>query len=201
MGTTREIQRRYKAKETLDAGGKPVYPGFYDAHAHFPSLAEFLGQADLNGSGSFEEVVERLKAWEQKNPGKAWIIGGGWDQNLWPGKQFPTKDLLDKAFPDKAVFLSRVDYHAAVVNSKALALNKNHRHKGVPGGLIQRKRQCTGRPAGRQCHGPHPYSSSVGRRLPEAPANGPGFPFLRGADQHYRCRTPGQRPGASEKIL
>lgn len=136
VGTTEEIQRRYKAREIIDAQGKPVYPGFYDAHAHFPSLAEFLGEADLNGSKSFEEVVERLKAWEQKNPDRSWIVGGGWDQNLWPGKQFPTKDLLDKAFPDKAVFLSRVDYHAAVVNSKALELNKITAVKEVPGGLI-----------------------------------------------------------------
>lgn len=136
IGTTKEIQGRYKAQEIIDADGKPVYPGFYDAHAHFPSLAEFLGQADLNGSKSFEEVVERLKKWEQQNPGKTWVIGGGWDQNLWPGKQFPTKELLDKAFPDKAVFLSRVDYHAAVVNSKALEINNITAIKEVPGGLI-----------------------------------------------------------------
>ena len=136
VGTTEEIQRKYKAKETLDAQGKPVYPGFYDAHAHFPSLAEFLGEADLNGSRSFEEVVERLKAWEQKNPDRPWITGGGWDQNLWPGKQFPTKDLLDKAFPNKAVFISRVDYHAAVVNSKALELNNITSIREIPGGLI-----------------------------------------------------------------
>lgn len=136
IGTTKEIQGRYKAQEIIDAEGKPVYPGFYDAHAHFPSLAEFLGQADLNGSKSFEEVVERLKKWELQNPGKTWVIGGGWDQNLWPGKQFPTKELLDKAFPDKAVFLSRVDYHAAVVNSKALEINNITAIKEVPGGLI-----------------------------------------------------------------
>ncbi len=136
IGTTEEIQRRYQAKETIDADGKPVYPGFYDAHAHFPSLAEFLGEVDLNGSQSLEEVVERLKAWEKNNPNKPWIVGGGWDQNLWPGKQFPDKRLLDKAFPDKPVFLSRVDYHAAVVNSKALELNKITEIKEVPGGLI-----------------------------------------------------------------
>lgn len=139
VGATEEIRRKYKAKETIDAEGKPVYPGFYDAHAHFPGLAKFLAQVDLSGSGSFEEAVDRLKAWEQKNQGKSWIIGGGWDQNLWPGKQFPTKDLLDKAFPDKAVFLSRIDNHAAVVNSKALELNNITNTRKIDGGLISGK--------------------------------------------------------------
>ena len=136
VGTTKDILAAFEAKEIIDAEGKAVFPGFYDAHAHFPSLAEFLGQADLNGSKSFEEVIERLKAYEQKYPEKTWIIGGGWDQNLWPDKKFPTKDLLDKAFPDKAVFLSRVDYHAAVVNSKTLALNNILEVKPVLGGII-----------------------------------------------------------------
>ncbi|ADQ19143.1 Amidohydrolase 3 [Leadbetterella byssophila DSM 17132] len=136
VGTTKDILAAFEAKEIIDAEGNAVFPGFYDAHAHFPSLAEFLGQADLNGSKSFEEVIERLKAYEQKYPEKTWIIGGGWDQNLWPDKKFPTKDLLDKAFPDKAVFLSRVDYHAAVVNSKTLALNNILEVKPVLGGII-----------------------------------------------------------------
>jgi predicted amidohydrolase YtcJ len=136
VGTSKEIQNGFDAKEIIDAQGKAVYPGFYDAHAHFPSLAQFLGEANLNGAKSFEEVIERLKAYEKLHPEKTWIIGGGWDQNLWPGKQFPTKDLLDIAFPDKAVFLSRVDYHAAVVNSKTLSLNNITEAKEIPGGII-----------------------------------------------------------------
>lgn len=136
IGTTKDIQKKYKAKEVVDANGKAVYPGFYDAHAHFLSLAEFMDEVNLFGSASFEEVVSRLKAFEAKHPEKEWIIGGGWDQNLWPGKQFPTKDLLDKTFPDKAVFLSRVDYHAAVANSKALELSKITNTKAVLGGVI-----------------------------------------------------------------
>jgi predicted amidohydrolase YtcJ len=136
IGSTEEIQKKYKAKESIDAEGKAVYPGFYDAHAHFLSLAELLDEVNLFGAASYEEVVERVKAFAAKNPEKQWIVGRGWDQNLWSGKQFPTKELLDKAFPDKAVFLSRVDGHAAVVNSKALDLNKIADTKEILGGLI-----------------------------------------------------------------
>lgn len=139
VGSNQDIQSKYTATENIDADGKAVFPGFYDAHAHFLSLAEFLSKADLTGSKSFEEIIERLKKYEKLNPEKEWIVGGGWDQNLWPNKQFPTKELLDKAFPDKPVYLSRVDYHAAVVNSKALELAKLNNTPQILGGLVDGK--------------------------------------------------------------
>src|SRR5690606_4848666 len=65
-----------------------------------------------------------------------WLVGGGWDQNLWDGKSFPSKDSLDKYFPETPVFLSRVDYHAAWVNSKALEAARISSAQTVEGGLI-----------------------------------------------------------------
>jgi len=35
VGSDEEIQGRYTAPKEIDAGGKAVYPGFIDAHAHF----------------------------------------------------------------------------------------------------------------------------------------------------------------------
>jgi predicted amidohydrolase YtcJ len=136
IGSNEAIQKKYKGIETLDAEGKAIYPGFYDAHAHFLGLAETLDEVNLFGATSYEEVVERLKAFASLNPDKQWILGRGWDQNLWPGKQFPTKKLLDQAFPDQAVYLTRVDGHAAVANSKALELSNVTSTKEVLGGLI-----------------------------------------------------------------
>ena len=136
IGTSQHILGRYKAKDTLDAGGAAIYPGFYDAHGHFPMLAEGLEVADLTGSDSFEEVIDRLKAHHEKYPDKKWVVGNGWDQNRWEDKRFPTKDSLDKYFPEHPVFLTRVDYHAAVVNSKALSLANIDSAFHVEGGLI-----------------------------------------------------------------
>ncbi|KAF5308684.1 hypothetical protein FQR65_LT18008 [Abscondita terminalis] len=115
---------------------KPFIPDFYDAHAHFFLLGELLDQIDLMGSKSFEEVITRLQVYHKARPEKKWIIGGGWDQNLWKDKKFPTKELLDKAFPDIPVFLSRIDYHAAVVNSEALRIAKVNNVRTIEGGLI-----------------------------------------------------------------
>lgn len=136
IGTSKDINRKYIAKETINAQGKIIYPGFYDAHAHFFMFADLLEQVDLSGTKSFDEVLEKLKIYKQAYPDKKWIIGGGWDQNQWGTTVFPTKDSLDKYFPETPVFLSRVDYHAALTNSKALELAQIDSVKLMEGGII-----------------------------------------------------------------
>jgi predicted amidohydrolase YtcJ len=139
VGTNEDIRGKYQAKETIDLQGQAVYPGFYDAHAHFWGYAETLGQVDLVGADSFEEILERLKAFRAEMPEAQWIVGRGWDQNRWPGQAFPDRTLLDAVFPDVPVYLVRVDGHAAVANSKALALAGINQALPVEGGSIETK--------------------------------------------------------------
>jgi predicted amidohydrolase YtcJ len=47
-------------------------------------------------------------------------MGRGWDQNDWELKEFPNKEKMDQLFPDRPVFLTRVDGHAAIANENAL---------------------------------------------------------------------------------
>lgn len=136
IGSSEDILKRYRAKETIDAQQRAVFPGFYDAHAHSFLYAEFLQQVDLIGSRSLSEVIDRVKLFRQQSPDKKWIVGAGWDQNMWEEKTFPTKDSLDKYFPDIPVYLSRIDYHTAVVNSKALEIAQIDSAYHVEGGLI-----------------------------------------------------------------
>ncbi len=107
--------------EVIDAAGRTVVPGLIDAHGHLMGLGLSLMRADLRGAASKEEVIERLRAFEQSLPDDAWLQGRGWDQNDWPDKQFPTAADLDRAFPDRPVWLERIDGHAAWGNSAALA--------------------------------------------------------------------------------
>jgi len=120
VGTAEEILGRFQSDHTIDAQGKFIYPGFYDAHCHFYGFgSNLLKRADLSNTKSFEEVLVRLV--EHHNLHDAiWIEGRGWDQNDWEVKDFPTKEMLDKVFPDNPVYLIRVDGHAALVNSEAL---------------------------------------------------------------------------------
>lgn len=120
VGENDEILARYEASEALDLQGSTVYPGFIDAHAHFYGYGTGLQIADLTGASSFEEVIERLLVHREKHPEQAWLLGRGWDQNLWKEKAFPSRDKLDELFPDIPVLLTRIDGHAALANGKAL---------------------------------------------------------------------------------
>ncbi|NOU47151.1 MAG: amidohydrolase [Bacteroidales bacterium] len=130
MGTTDEILFRFESANTINALGKPVYPGFNDGHCHFYGYGEnSIRYADLSGTKSFDEVLERLKRHAEKFPSE-WLLGRGWDQNTWETKQFPDNDDLEKLFPGKKVYLIRIDGHAALVSKQALksaGINENYR--------------------------------------------------------------------------
>lgn len=120
-GKKDELEKTYDTKENLDAEGKFIYPGFIDAHAHFMGYAESLTRANLVGTNSWEEVLERLKTFAGENK-EGWLTGRGWDQNDWAVKEFPANDKLNELFPDRPVLLVRIDGHAAIANNKALEI-------------------------------------------------------------------------------
>jgi predicted amidohydrolase YtcJ len=94
-GSNDLITNKYTAKETVNAQGKFIYPGFIDAHCHFYGYGKGLMEADLVGTHSFDEAIERTLDFVKKNDpdienynkkdiaAKNWIIGRGWDQNDW----------------------------------------------------------------------------------------------------------------------
>ncbi len=140
-GDSKKLLSLYDATEKVDAGGKAVYPGFIDAHAHFLRYGLELQNADLVETESWEDIIGRLQAFaKQKNiqPGQ-WILGRGWDQNDWQVKEFPSKARLDEVFPANPVLLTRVDGHAAVANQKALDLAGVTTASKITGGDVEVK--------------------------------------------------------------
>lgn len=135
-GKTAELEKKYDAKEKLDAGGKFIYPGFIDAHAHFVGYGLSLQTVNLMGTGSWDEVIEKVKTFATENP-EGWITGRGWDQNDWATKDFPTNLKLNELFPDRPVLLRRVDGHAAIANQKALDLAGIKAGDALTGGEIE----------------------------------------------------------------
>ena len=136
-GTNKEIENSYHSDKVYDMGGKAVYPGFYDAHCHFAGYAGNLRKADLTGTTSFNEVCSRLVENQKINP-SAWALGRGWDQNDWTVKKFPDRAELDRLFPDKPVYLIRIDGHAAIVNGVALKMAGIDGKTTISGGEIIR---------------------------------------------------------------
>ena len=141
VGAGADLKARYQAAQEVDAGGKFIYPGFYDAHCHFYRYSLGLSSADLVGTTSWDDVLQKLQVHRQKYLQAAWLLGRGWDQNDWPGKQFPTKDKLDQLFPDVPVALIRVDGHAAIVNQKALDMAGVTAATPISGGTITKDAQ------------------------------------------------------------
>ncbi|MCS7155020.1 MAG: amidohydrolase [Bacteroidota bacterium] len=122
VGSAAELRRRFRARTEVDLAGRVVLPGLIDGHAHLMGLGLSMLQADLVGANSKEEILERLRRFAQNFASGSWIMGRGWDQNRWPEKAFPTAEDLDRVFPDRPVWLRRIDGHAAWANSKAMAL-------------------------------------------------------------------------------
>jgi predicted amidohydrolase YtcJ len=100
--------------------GAMIVPGLIDAHAHLSSLGANLDELDLREFRSEKDAAEAVRKWAEARPGKGWILGRNWDQSLWPGQVFPTRESLDRVLPDRPVWLVRVDGHAGWANSEAL---------------------------------------------------------------------------------
>ena len=139
VGSTAEATALARPGATvIDAAGRPVYPGFIDAHAHLRNLSLILATLDLRGVPSYDSVVALVAASAGRTPRDTWIRGRGWDQNLW-GTALPTNALLSRATPDNPVYLRRVDGHAALVNQKGLEVAGITRATpDPPGGRIVR---------------------------------------------------------------
>ena len=131
----------------IDAQGRTLLPGLIDAHGHFFGLGQAALTLDLTGSKSLAELQQRLAAHAAANPGGGWIVGRGWNQELWADARFPTAADLDSVVAGRPVALERVDGHATVVNSAALkAAGITAATKDPSGGKIER--DGAGRPTG-----------------------------------------------------
>lgn len=139
LGSNKEINSKYTAAKNINAKGKFIYPGFIDAHCHFSGYALDKYKCELEATHSFREVIKKLVTYEKTNE-LSWIYGRGWDQNKWTIKEFPTKDTLDKLFPDKPVILKRIDGHALLCNEKALQLAHIDVHTTIEGGVVEKKK-------------------------------------------------------------
>lgn len=147
VGTNDEIQSKYTSLKTVDAKNQTVVPGLIDAHCHFFGLGLSLQKVDLRGTKSYDEILEKLVAFK-KEKNADYITGRGWDQNDWEVKVFPTKEKLDKLFPNTPVAIRRVDGHALLVNEAALrhsGISSTKFPKKVTGGeFIQKNGKLTG---------------------------------------------------------
>jgi predicted amidohydrolase YtcJ len=133
-----EGEARPHATTVIDAQGRTLLPGLIDAHGHVLGLGFSALQLDLVGTSSIDDLKQRLKAYAAAHPDARWIIGRGWNQELWPVKNFPTAADLNSVVSDRPVVLQRVDGHAVVANSAAMkAAGVTLQTPAPPGGRIE----------------------------------------------------------------
>jgi predicted amidohydrolase YtcJ len=142
VGSTNEARKFIDAQtEVIDLEGKLMLPGFNDSHLHFISGGNYLLGINLRPALSKEEFVEIIKNYieERSLPETTWVTGGRWDHELWSDKTLPTKELIDSVSENTPVFVSRIDGHMGLANSKALELAGIKKNIPDPdGGLIER---------------------------------------------------------------
>ena len=105
----------------VDGKGQVLMPGLIDAHAHVVETGLASLTLDLSGTRSLAEAQAKIAAYAAAHTDRPWIIGGGWNQELWKLGRFPSAADLDLAVKDRPVWLTRVDGHAGWANSAALA--------------------------------------------------------------------------------
>lgn len=132
----------------IDLEGRTVLPGLTDSHLHFVAYALRLTRIDLSGIKSKAEAVRRVAERAHTTKPGEWLLGGGWDRNLWEDVSFPSKEDLDSVTPHNPVALSSKDGHSLWVNSLALTrAGVTAETPSPPGGEIERE-PGTGEPTG-----------------------------------------------------
>jgi len=123
VGTEPDVLKlKGPATSVVDLHGRFVMPGFNDAHIHLTEAGFQKLRIDLTGVRSLEEFRERLRKRLETAGAAEWILGSGWDETLWQGKEFPSRWDLDEVTTDHPVYLDRTDGHVAVANTLALKM-------------------------------------------------------------------------------
>ncbi|HEU5161792.1 MAG TPA: amidohydrolase [Thermoanaerobaculia bacterium] len=148
VGSSEEMRKLGgPATRVIELDGRLVTPGFIDGHLHFTMGGFGLSRVQLRDASSPEEFARRIGAFAKTLPKGSWILAGDWDHELWTPVRLPDRSMIDALTPDHPVFVSRLDGHMALANSRALALAKITKETPDPeGGTIVR--DARGEPTG-----------------------------------------------------
>ena len=116
-----ELLSGFDRAEKQNMEGRVILPGLTDAHLHFQYYALGLEKMDCETDtleACLQRVAERVR---RVKPGE-WLLGHGWNQNVWGQGGWPSASDLDPVTPDHHAYLTAKSLHAAWANSAALRL-------------------------------------------------------------------------------
>ncbi|MEP6785799.1 MAG: amidohydrolase [Sphingomonadales bacterium] len=139
--------KNWRADWRLDGKGRILLPGLFDAHGHVMGMGLAALTLDLSDTKTLAEAQAKIAEYAKAHPERRWIIGRGWNQEIWGLGRFPTAADIDIVVSDKPVLLERVDGHAQWANTAALAAaGINAKSVSPPGGRVEKL--ANGAPAG-----------------------------------------------------
>jgi predicted amidohydrolase YtcJ len=127
----------------VDLDGCVLGPAFVDAHAHLTMAGLSLDGLDLSTVHSGSELLRAVATYAGQHTGR--VI---WGHGLEPYRfldALPGPDALASAAPGQAVYLSRTDGHAGLVDRTTLAAAPLARSEGIelgdagPTGVVRRE--------------------------------------------------------------
>ncbi|GAB2506113.1 amidohydrolase [Microbulbifer agarilyticus] len=145
-GRLADLTQKFPTAHMHDGAGRSLLPGLIDAHGHVRALGRLRQELDVRDL-SLAQTLDATHAFAKPKAPDEWVLGRGWNQVLWTGKQFPTKVALDALDIPNPIWLRRIDGHAGWANSAALQLAGIDRNTPNPeGGDIIKSAQ--GEPTG-----------------------------------------------------
>jgi predicted amidohydrolase YtcJ len=117
-----ELVAAYPNAQRINGMQRTMLPGLIDAHAHVYDLGILKLNLDLTGTTSVDDAVAAIADFAKRRRHISWLVGSGWNQVLWPKKQFPDASDIDAVVDDRPVWLERIDGHAGWANSIALSV-------------------------------------------------------------------------------
>ncbi len=119
VGSLSSLNMEYPHAKQIDLKNKTILPGVLDSHTHIVYMGLEKIKVSLIGVLTVEEMIKRLKAYYPKPEPGQWLLGKGWDEAIWASNGYPTRQLLDQAFPDNPVHLDALHGFASFFNEKA----------------------------------------------------------------------------------
>lgn len=149
VGSTSSInQYQNKGTKVIDLKERLVLPGFNDAHVHFADGGFYLLGINLRDAKDESDFTNIIQEYVKNLKKGEWILGGNWDHEAWPSKEFPVKELIDDVSRNNPVFVQRLDGHVALANRVALKLAGITKDTPDPQGGEIEKDPGTGEPTG-----------------------------------------------------
>lgn len=123
IGDYKELKKNAQAEVSERAyPGCWIYPGMVESHGHLEEMGRVQNMLNFTSCTGPEQVYFLAQRRAKHTESEKWILGRGWDQNLWENPVFPDGKALSEQVPQNPVYFIRRDGHAAWVNEKALQL-------------------------------------------------------------------------------